>query len=336
MIDRSLTSFRLARAIFTRRNLLRTIPRLGTFALVLLVIGGCSRTDATKAAPASTATKSHALKIGMSFQELDNPYFAVMKQAFDDAGHAIGAELFVTDARPDVTKQINDIEDLVQRGIDILLINPTDSAGVEGAVRSAKKAGVVVVAVDAQANGPIDAFVGSKNYDAGFLAGEYLARILNGRGSVAILDGIPVVPILERVRGFKAAIAKYPGLTLVDTQNGKQERSIALSVTENMIQSHPDLAGLFSVNDGGALGALAAIDASGKKIALVSVDGLAEVVNAIVKGGAFKATVAQFPRDQVRIALGVALAKKWGANVPKEIPIDVKLLTPENAAGFAW
>jgi ribose transport system substrate-binding protein len=178
--------------------------------------------------------------------------------------------------------------------------------------------------------------VGSKNYQAGLMAGEHLGKVLNGRGNVAILDGIPVVPILERVRGFKDGIAKHPGLKLVDVQNGKQERSVALSVTENMIQRHPDLAGLFSVNDGGALGALAAIDASGKPIALVSVDGLAEVVSAIGKGGAFKATVAQFPRDQVRIALGIALAKKWGASVPAEIPIDVKLLTAENAAGFSW
>jgi ribose transport system substrate-binding protein len=302
---------------------------------VAAVLLGCSR-SANPAAAGSSTSRPTALKIAISFQELDNPYFAVMKQAFDEACHSIGAEAYVTDARHDVTKQINDIEDLIQKRIDILLLNPTDSAGVEGAVRAAKKAGVVVVAVDAQANGPVDSFVGSKNYDAGLLAGEFMGKALGGRGNVAILDGIPVVPILERVRGFKDGIAKHPGLKLVATQNGKQERSVALSVTENMIQSHPDLNGLFSVNDGGALGALAAIDASGKKIALVSVDGLAEVVNAIVKGGAFKATVAQFPRDQVRIALGIALAKKWGANVPKEVPLDVKLLTSENAAGFAW
>ena len=303
--------------------------------LVALLLSGCSK-PATTAPQSGAAPATRGLRIAMSFQELDNPYFAVMKQAFDDAGRSIGAELFVTDARHDVTKQINDIEDLIQKRIDILLLNPTDSVGIEAAVHAAKKAGVVVVAVDAQASGPVDSFVGSKNYDAGVMAGEYLGKVLNGRGNVAILDGIPVVPILERVSGFKDGIAKFPGLKLVATQNGKQERSVALSVTENMIQSHPDLAGLFSVNDGGALGALAAIDASGKKIALVSVDGLAEVVTAIGKGGAFKGTVAQFPRDQVRIALGTALAKKWGASVPKHIPIDVKLLTPENAAGFQW
>lgn len=312
--------------------LMLTRPFLLLAAFAAALFTGCSKSATT----ASTVPAKPALRIGLSFQELDNPYFAAMKQAFDEAGHSIGAELFITDARHDVTKQISDIEDLIQKRIDILLLNPTDSAGVEGAVRAAKKAGVIVVAVDAQANGPIDSFVGSKNYDAGLIAGEFMAKTLNGRGTVAILDGIPVVPILERVRGFKDGIAKHPGIRLVDTQNGKQERSIALSVTENMLQSHPDLNGLFSVNDGGALGALAAIDASGKKVALVSVDGLAEVVTAIGKGGAFKGTVAQFPRDQVRIALGLALAKKWGAAVPKEVPLDVKLLTIENAAGFSW
>jgi ribose transport system substrate-binding protein len=320
-----------------RRHL--AVPqRLGASLLLLCTLcvslfsGGCNKHAATSAQP----EKPRALRIGMSFQELDNPYFAVMKQALDEAGRSLGAELYVTDARHDVTKQLSDVEDLIQKGIDILLINPTDSVGVESAVRDAKKAGVVVVAVDAQANGPVDSFVGSKNYDAGFLAGEQLAKVLGGRGKVAILDGIPVVPILERVRGFKAAVAKHPEIQIVDVQNGKQERSAALAVTENMIQSHPDLNGLFSVNDGGALGALAAIKASNKNIALVSVDGLAEVVDAVVKGDVFKATVAQFPRDQVRIALGIALARRWGAQVPAVVPIDVKLLTPENARGFAW
>lgn len=319
------------------RSLRRCAPFKALLAagLVLLagLAGSCSKPASSSVAPARPA---RPLKIGISFQELDNPYFAAMKEAFDEAGRSLGAELYVTDARHDVTKQISDIEDLVQKGIDILLLNPTDSVGIESAVRTAKQAGVVVIAVDAQASGPVDSFVGSKNHEAGLMAGEALAKSLGGRGSVAILDGIPVVPILERVRGFKAGIARHPGITLVDIQNGRQERSVAMNVTENILQSHADLKGIFSVNDGGALGALAAIQASGRDIALVSVDGLAEVVDAIVAGGPFKATVAQFPRDQIRIALGIALARHWGANVPREIPLDVKLLTPDNARGFAW
>ncbi|HEX3381070.1 MAG TPA: substrate-binding domain-containing protein, partial [Paraburkholderia sp.] len=225
---------------------------------------------------AAQTAQAAPLKIGMTFQELNNPYFVTMQKALNDAAASTGATVVVTDAHHDVSKQVSDVEDMLQKKIDILLVNPTDSTGIQSAVMSAKKAGVVVVAVDANANGPVDSFVGSKNYDAGVIACDYLAKSIGGSGEVAILDGIPVVPILERVRGCKAALAKSPGVKLVDTQNGKQERATALSVTENMIQAHPNLKGVFSVNDGGSMGALSAIESSGKDIKLTSVDGAPE------------------------------------------------------------
>ena len=285
----------------------------------------------------SGSAQAAALKIGMTFQELNNPYFVTMQKALRDAASTIDATVVVTDAHHDVAKQISDVEDMLQQKIDILLVNPTDSAGIQSAVVSAKKAGVVVVAVDANASGPVDSFVGSKNYDAGYMSCEYLAKAIGGTGEVAILDGIPVVPILERVRGCRAALEKAPGVKLVDVQNGKQERDTALSVTENLIQRHPDLKGLFSVNDGGSMGALSAIDASGKDIKLTSVDGAPEAIAAMQKPGSkFIETSAQYPADQVRIALGIALAKKWGANVPSSVPIDVKLVDAEGAKTFHW
>ena len=277
------------------------------------------------------------LKIGMSFQELNNPYFVTMKQALEEAAASVGATVIITDARHDVAKQISDVEDMIQKKIDILLLNPTDSTGVEGAVKSAKAAGLVVAAVDANAKGPVDTFVGSKNYDAGVMACEYMGKALGGKGDVAILDGIPVVPILERVRGCKDALAKFPSMKIVTTQNGKQERDQALAVTENMIQANPNLKGIFSVNDGGAMGSLAAIEASGKDIKLTSVDGAPEAIKAMQKPNSkFIATSAQYPRDQIRIAIGMALAKKWGANVPAHVPVEVKLIDAEGAKTYTW
>lgn len=286
---------------------------------------------------AAQAADDGKLRVGMSFQEMNNPYFVVMQEAFEEACASIGAEAVITDARHDISKQISDVEDMLQRDIDILLINPTDSVGIQSAVIDAHNAGVVTVAVDAQAEGPLDSFVGSKNYDAGFMACKFLADTLNGEGEVAILDGIPVVPILERVRGCNDALKDYPKITVVTTQNGQQDRAIAMNVTENILQSAPNLKGLFSVNDEGAMGSLSAIQSSGRDIKLVSVDGNPQAVAEIAKGdGPFIGTSAQYPRDQVRVGLGIALAKLWGANVPSEIPIDVTLITKENAAGFSW
>ncbi|SFC34848.1 ABC transporter substrate-binding protein [Tropicimonas isoalkanivorans] len=285
----------------------------------------------------AASAQDDALKIGMTFQEMNNPYFVSMQEALQEAADMLGAELVITDAGHDVAKQISDVEDMLQQDIDILLLNPTDSAGIESAVRMAKEAGAIVVAVDANANGPVDTFVGSKNRDAGYMSCKYLAEALDGDGEVAILDGIPVIPILERVEGCKAALEEFEGIELVDTQNGRQDRSVALGVVENMIQSHPNLEGIFSVNDGGAMGALAAIQGSGRDVKLTSVDGAPEAVTAIAQGTPFIETTAQFPRDQVRVGLGMALAQLWGARVvPSEVPIDVMVVDSENAEGFSW
>lgn len=300
-------------------------------ATALVAALACGTTAALAQAP------KQPLRIGMTFQELNNPYFVTMKQALEEAAASIGATVVTTDARHDVAKQIGDVEDMIQKKIDILLLNPTDSAGVQSAVRSAKKAGVIVVAVDANAQGPVDSFVGSKNLDAGRLACEYLAKNIGEKGDVAILDGIPVVPILERVKGCREALAKYPGIKVVSTQNGKQERATALTVTENILQANKNLKGVFSVNDGGSMGALAAIEASGKDVKLTSVDGAPEAIKAMQKSGSkFIATTAQYPRDQIRLAIGIALAKKWGANVPAAVPVDVKLIDAEGAKTFSW
>lgn len=310
------------------------ISEIATHVRKAALVTACGIALATGTAVAD----QHTLTIGMSFQELNNEYFVTMQEALETAADSLGAEVIVTDARHDVSKQVSDVEDMVQRGIDILLLNPADSVGVETAVLSAQEAGVTTVAIDAQAEGPVDGFVGSKNYDAGYLACDYLAQQLDSEGQVALLDGIPVVPILQRIDGCTDALDEYDGIEIVTKQNGRQERTHAMTVTENIIQANPDLNGFFSVNDIGSLGALIAIEASGQDIKLVSVDGHPEAVAEIQKADSpFIATSAQYPADMVRVGLGLALAKHWGAETaPEEIPIDVQLIDREKAADFSW
>lgn len=291
---------------------------------------------ATMALAGTSLAGDKPLAIGMTFQEMNNPYFVSMQNALKTAVATIGAKLIVTDAHHDVTKQISDVEDMIQRGINILLVNPTDSAGIKTAVEEAHKAGIVVIAVDANADGPVDSFVGSKNEEAGYQSCKYLAKAIGEKGDVAILDGIPVVPILQRVKGCERALKEFPDVKMVEKQNGKQERATALNVTENMIEAHPNLKGIFSVNDVGAMGSLSAIQASGKDIKLTSVDGAPDAVKAISAGGPFIETTAQFPRDMVRIGLGLGLAKYWGAHIPSAVPINVEVVDKSNAKSFSW
>ncbi|WP_330449765.1 substrate-binding domain-containing protein [Paracoccus marcusii] len=205
------------------------------------------------------AAQDDTLKIGMTFQEMNNPYFVSMQEALNEAAAQIGAEVIVTDAGHDVAKQISDVEDMLQQGIDILLLNPTDSAGVEIGGAHGQRPGRDRGRGRRQRQRPGRHLRGLQEPRRGLSVLRLSGRSPGRPGEVAILDGIPVVPILQRVEGCKEALAEHEGITLVDTQNGRQDRSVALGVVENMIQSHQNLAGIFSVNDGGAMGALAAI-----------------------------------------------------------------------------
>ena len=111
-----------------------------SLALALLPIAAA----ALPAAAASDHKKPNdQLVIGMSFQELNNPYFVTMQKALQKQVDKMGAKLIVTDAHHDISKQTSDVEDMIQRGVDILLLNPTDTVGVQSAVVSAHDAGIV-------------------------------------------------------------------------------------------------------------------------------------------------------------------------------------------------
>ena len=208
---------------------------------------------------------------------------------------------------------------------------------MQSAVKSANAAGVVVVAVDAQADGPVDSFVGSKNFDAGCRPANIWPRTSAARATSRFSTASPWCRSWSACAAARKRWRQFPGIKIVSIQNGKQERDQALTVTENMLQAQPKLKGMFSVNDNGSLGALSAIEASGMDVKLTSVDGAPEAIKAIQKPGSkFIATSAQYPRDQMRLALGIALAKKWGANVPATIPVDITLIDQARAKTFSW
>ncbi len=100
---------------------MKMLPKTLCLLVASITLGSATPAFADAAKP---------IRIGASFQEINNPYFVTMKNALEEAGATIGAKLIITDARHDVSKQVSDVEDMLQKGIDILLINPTDSVGV--------------------------------------------------------------------------------------------------------------------------------------------------------------------------------------------------------------
>ncbi|MGL4945357.1 MAG: substrate-binding domain-containing protein, partial [Fusobacteriaceae bacterium] len=140
----------------------------------------------------SLGTMSEAAKLGLVVSTQDNPFFVPLKEGAEKKAKEMGHTLVVLDSQNDPSKELSNVEDLLVKGIDVLLINPTDSDAVGSAVRAANRAKVPVITLDRAANsGKIVAHVASDNKAGGKMAGEYILEQLGGEGKVVELEGIP-------------------------------------------------------------------------------------------------------------------------------------------------
>ncbi|MBW6455843.1 MAG: D-ribose ABC transporter substrate-binding protein [Trueperaceae bacterium] len=243
------------------------------------------------------ATSALAQTIGLSVSTLNNPFFVELRDGAQQMADQLGLELLVTDAQDSVSTQINDIEDLVQRGVAVLIVNPTDSAAVVPAVMGANAAGIPVIAVDRGVDGGnLAYFIASDNVAGGASAAEFICEQLDGIGAVVELEGIPGTSAArERGQGFNTFMTeRCPGVVIVARQTANFNRAEGLTVMENILTAQPQIEAVFAHNDEMALGALQAIEASGRDILVVGFDANDDAV-AAVRACRMTATVAQQP-----------------------------------------
>lgn len=271
-----------------------------------------------------------AQTVGLSLSTLNNPFFVDVRDGAQAAADELGLELIVTDAQDSVSTQISNIEDLLQSGVDVLIVNATDSDAVVPAVMEANTQNVPVIAVDRGINGGTLAyFIASDNLAGGRLAGEYICEQLGGSGTVVELEGIPGASAArERGQGFNDAVAECDGLEVVARQTANFNRAEGLSVMENILVAQPEIDAVFAHNDEMALGALQAIQASGRDILVVGFDATDDAV-AAVEACTMAATVAQQPSllgdEAVRAA-----AEIINGGAPAEVQnvaVDLQLVT---------
>ncbi|MBE5942667.1 MAG: D-ribose ABC transporter substrate-binding protein [Lachnospiraceae bacterium] len=268
--------------------------------------------------------------IGLSVSTQNNPFFVTLVEGAQEAADAAGVSLTVVDAGDDVTKQVSDIEDLISKDISVLIVNPVDSDAVTGAVEAAKAKGVKVISVDRAVNGvEIDCQIASDNVAGAELATQYIVDTLGEGVKVAELVGVSgASAAIDRSQGFhNVADAK---LDVVASQTADFDRTKGMSVMENMLQANGDIVGVFAANDEMALGAVEAISGAGKDILVVGFDATDDAIEAI-KAGRMGATIAQQPKLIGSTAIENALKLIGGESIPKTIPVEVTLITKDNA-----
>lgn len=285
--------------------------------------GGTSN-DAGSAAAGGDAAGSGAIGLAVSTQ--NNPFFVTLVEGAQKAADAAGVKLVVTDAGDDAAKQTNDVDDLISKKVSVLIVNPVDSDAIAPAVEDASAAGIKVIAVDRAVNGvDVDCQIASDNVKGAEMATEYLKSVIGDGAKVAELQGTTgASATIDRGQGFHN-IADG-SLDVVASQTASFDRAEGLTVMENIIQSNGDLQGVFAHNDEMALGAIEAIEASGKDIKIVGFDATDDGV-AAVKDGKMAATVAQQPDKMGSTAVETAIKLMNGETVEKSIPVEVTLVT---------
>ncbi|WP_145407492.1 ribose ABC transporter substrate-binding protein RbsB [Paenibacillus xylanexedens] len=296
--------------------------------LMIIVLAGCSLEPPGWAKPDGAGSKGQK-KIGLSISTLNNPFFVSLKDGVVAEAQKQGIQVIVVDAQNDSAKQTNDVDDLLQQGVDALLINPADSAAISTAVQSANSVGIPVITLDRSADkGEVAALVASDNVKGGRMAAEYFVEQLGEGAKVIELEGVPGASATrERGKGFHEVADEK--LDVVAKQSADFDRSKGLNVMENLLQGNPDVQAVFAHNDEMALGAIEAIQSSGKDIPVIGFDGNDDAIKSI-QDGKLTATVAQQPVLIGSLAVQAALDVLDGKQVEQSIPAELKLVTKEN------
>ncbi|ABZ84970.1 ribose abc transporter, ribose-binding protein [Heliomicrobium modesticaldum Ice1] len=294
------------------------------------MLAGCSGSKEPPKPAEKPADSTKQMTVGIALSTLNNPFFVDMRDGAQAAADKIGAKLIVMDAQDDASKQVSQVENLIQQKVDIILLNPTDSDGLVAAVKEANKANIPVITLDRSVSGgDVISHIASDNVSGGKLAADFVIKSLNGKGKVAELEGIAGTSAArDRGQGFHSLIDSEKEIKVVAKQPADFNRSKGMTVMENILQSQPDLQAVFCHNDEMALGALQALQAAKKNVILVGFDGGADAVKA-VQEGKMSATVAQQPKliGEIGVQTAEKVVKK--EKVEAKIPVALKLITKQ-------
>ncbi len=291
----------------------------------LLLFSSCGKNDN------KTGTKEKKV-IGVTLLTRAHIFYRDLEEGLRSEADSNNFDLIITSADFDLGKQINQIEDFVSRKVDAIIVCPVDSKGVGLGIKKANSADIPIFTADIAAEeGKIVSHVASDNVQGGKMAGEYIAKILNGKGNIAIINQPAITSVLDRVKGFQEALKKYPDMKIVADVNGQGVRDRSLQAATDVLQAHPNLNGIFGINDDSALGALDAVQQYKKNgVVIVGYDATPPAVDAIKKNTALKADVVQYPKKIGETTIKEINKYFNGEKVPAKVPVDVGIVGKES------
>jgi len=314
-------------------------------AWAALVLAGCG--DGNKAAKSPGSGKADAAKsplplVGVSLLTLDNPFFRVIGDTVTSELEKAGYKVVVVSADKDPARQSNQVQDFLQQGARAIILSPCETKAVVPAIQEANKKAVPVFTVDIpcrEVGVKIVSQVATDNLGGGREAAKGMIEALGkAGGKVAILHFKQAESCRLRVQGFREVIEAHnqanpaSKIDLVTELEGGAAKDVSFKATEDALQAHPGLRGIFAINDPTALGSRAALEKAGKAdgVIIVGFDGQPEGKKAIREGKIYADPI-QFPDRLGREVAQAILRHSRGEEVKPEILIPTKLYRQADA-----
>jgi len=313
-------------------------------ALLCVVLAACSNgssgSSGSSASPRASASSaaSGGKTIGVSIQNREAQFYQEMESGMQSEAAKYGYTLDVVDANRDNAKQQSQVEDFISNKVDAIVLTPYDSTAIGSAIAEANKANIPVFTADIASTskiGTVVAHVASDNVQGGEQAAKLICAAVGSSGAVAILDEPEVTSVQDRVKGFRAGLkANCPGVSVVADVDAGGERVKADSSMSDIMQSNPNVKGVFGINDDSALGAVSAIKAAGRtgKIAVVGYDATPEA-RAAIKAGTMYGDAVQYPAQIGKLTIDTIHDYFAGKTPPKAVHVKVGTVTKADAAG---
>jgi ribose transport system substrate-binding protein len=233
-------------------------------------------------------------------------------------------------------EQLNLAQTVLSQKPDALLLSPQSDSNLAPVVEAAQKANIPTIIIDDARTDGASTYIGTDQVAIGAKAATFLHQIYPNGGKVAQIEGAAGSPNARmRIKGFKEELAKYTNLQLVASQPGNWDRLTALNATTNILRSTPDLAGIYANNDGMALGVVEAVTSASTldKVAVVGTDGIRQAKKSVA-AGEMRATVAEFPFEEGKLGVQMALRLLGCQAIPQWIISPQAVITKDNVKDF--
>jgi ribose transport system substrate-binding protein len=306
-------------------------------ALVGAVLAACGSGGSSGSAGGTSAAGggNKKPKIGVSVADQKSLFYIAEADGIRQAAQEAGVDVVLLSADNNSTQQVNQVNNLLTQGIDVLIFTAQDATAAAAGVRAANKAKVPVIAVDQKpegGNGKLATYIATDSVKAAEALCTWMFQQMGGSGQIGILQGVlGGTAEIQRSKGCQQALDKNRNIKVAAKQAANWDETEGYKAAQNMLQANPGIKAIFGESDAMGLGAAKAAKDAGRKIISVGIDGFPTMIKAI-KQGLTDATQAQIPYKMGQMAVKNAVTLANGGSVPELQYQDTVLVTKKNAA----